>query len=53
MQLKWLKAKNIREKHMCENWNVAIPAQINVWMSIAVDAMAYYYFNCKGKEIGF
>lgn len=53
MQLKWLKVKHIREKHMFENWNVATPAQINVWMAIVARAIVYNYFDCKQEEIYF
>lgn len=53
MQLKWLKAKRIREKPMFENWSVAVSAQINVWMATVTKAKTYNYFDCKEEEMGF
>lgn len=51
--IEMLKAKHIREKHMFENWNEAISAQINIWMATVASAKAYNYFDCKEEEIGF
>lgn len=52
MQLEWLKAKRIREKHGFENWSVPASAQINVWIAAVTNAKTNNYFDCKEEEIG-
>lgn len=53
MQLGWLKAKRIKEKHMFENWSVAASARIDVWIAAVTNAKTDNYFDCKEEEIGF